>query len=240
METKRLIGFEALIRWNHPELGRIPPIKFIPLAEETGLILPIGTWVLNEACRQNVKWMEKGYGPFKVSVNVSSVQFSEGNFLDLVSQALETSGLNAKHLEIELTESFLVDDVDAVSKILGDIKALGASTAIDDFGTGYSSMSYLHNLPVDCLKIDRSFVINTEGDTFAAERKRNMLSKIVEMSHSLGYLVIAEGFDNKGQYDYLVEIGCDAGQGYYLGVPMSAREIEFYCSMGDACSFDGE
>lgn len=231
LATKRLIGFEALIRWNHPELGRIPPLKFIPLAEETGLIIPIGEWVVHEACAQNARWAKAGYGPFKVSVNVSSVQFADEGFLDILISALNKSGMDSHHLEIELTESLLVKDVKFIANMLSGVKSLGATTAIDDFGTGYSSMSYLHDLPVDCLKIDRSFVINTGDDTFASERKRNLLSKIVEMSHELGLTVIAEGFDNKQQFDYLVKIGCDVGQGFYLGVPMSAPEIEFYCSM---------
>ena len=231
LATKKLIGFEALIRWNHPDLGRIPPIKFIPLAEETGLIIPIGAWVIQEACAQNARWIGAGYGPFKVSVNVSSVQFSDEGFLDVLVNALNKSGLEPQHLEIELTESLLVQDVKKIANMLSGVKSLGATTAIDDFGTGYSSMSYLHDLPIDCLKIDRSFVINTGHDTFASERKRNLLTKIVEMSHELGLTVIAEGFDNKQQYDYLVKIGCDVGQGFYLGVPMSASEIEFYCSL---------
>lgn len=233
LADKRLIGFEALLRWNHPDLGRIAPLKFIPLAEETGLIMPIGEWVLHEACRQNVRWMKSGYGPFKIAVNVSSIQFTQGPFLDILNSAIADSGMDSQYLEIELTESLLINDMKFVANMLEEIKSLGATTAIDDFGTGYSSMSYLHKLPLDCLKIDRAFIINTEEDSHDAQKKRDLFKKIVEISHSLGLKVVAEGFDNKVQYDYLLSIGCDIGQGYFLGVPMPAREIEFYCSLDD-------
>ena len=226
--TGTMIGVEALLRWQHPRLGRIPPMRFIPLAEQCGLIVPIGAWVLREACWQARAWQDSGCRPVRVAANVSALQFQQTDFLDIVSNVLTDTGLDPCYLELELTESLLMaHTADAVDKVAA-IRSMGVCVAIDDFGTGYSSLAYLRRLPVDRLKIDQSFVselgsaatINTEGGRTA------ILTAITSLAKSLGKRVVAEGVETVAQRDYLIDIGCDTLQGYLFGRPMRAKQIE--------------
>ena len=221
--TGRIVGAEALVRWKHPEQGLIPPGTFIPLAERSGLIIQIGAWVLNEACRQAAIWRDQGW-PLQIAVNLSALQFRRGNLLDTVAAALKQSGLSAELLELELTESILLQDIDVAIRTLGSLKAMGIKLSIDDFGTGYSSLSYLKRLAVDKLKIDQSFVRDlAEGADSAA-----IVKAIIQLGHTLQLTVIAEGVENAAQLEFLRNNGCDEAQGYYHSRPIPAAEfIEF-------------
>ncbi|MBI5925310.1 MAG: EAL domain-containing protein [Aquabacterium sp.] len=222
LATGRVFGAEALIRWQHPEWGLVPPGKFIPVAEESGLIVPIGDWVIEEACRQAKAWVDRGYPPLTVAVNLSALQFKRGEVEQVVSQALATSGLPAHQLELELTESVLISDVESVERRLKALKALGVKLAIDDFGTGYSSLSYLKRFSVDKLKIDQSFVRDLERhpDEVAIVRA------IIQMAAGLGLSSIAEGVETLGMMQNLRSLGCDEGQGYWFAKPMPAAAFE--------------
>ncbi len=232
LSSKDVYGVEALLRWNHPELGRIPPARFIPIAEETGLIIPIGSWVLRKACVQNKSWQDAGYSPFRIAVNVSALQVVQPGFVDEVAGVLRDTGLHPRWLELEITESVLMKDMNAVAGLLEEIRKLGVSVAIDDFGNGYSSMSYLQRLPIDCLKIDQSFIREIEQLGELSTRSRTLLRTFVSLAASLGVRLLAEGVENDEQFRFLSEIGCEMGQGFLLGVPMPAKEIEFLCSQG--------
>jgi EAL domain-containing protein (putative c-di-GMP-specific phosphodiesterase class I) len=216
-------GAEALIRWNHPTRGLVSPAQFIPLAEETGLILPLGQWALHAACAQLVAWaQDTRKAHWSLAVNVSSLQFVQPDFVATVAQALQQSGARADLLKLELTESMLVTDVKQVIVRMNAVRALGASFSLDDFGTGYSSLSYLKSLPLAQLKIDQSFVSDLPtNDPNAAVIARS----IVSLGHSLGLKVIAEGVETAGQRDYLAGLGCDAFQGYYFGHPGPAAAL---------------
>ena len=216
----RLIGAEALVRWQHPELGLIPPGKFIPLAERSGLVIPMGDWVLNEACRQAQEWREKGHA-LVMAVNLSALQFKRGNLLETVSHALKRSGLPAEMLELELTESILLQDVDAAIKTLHSLKDMGVKLSIDDFGTGYSSLSYLKRLAVNKLKIDQSFV----RDLAEASDSAAIVRAIIQLGHTLQLTVIAEGVETDAQLAFLRNYGCDEAQGYLYSRPVPATEF---------------
>jgi diguanylate cyclase (GGDEF)-like protein len=237
-KDRRLIGFEALIRWNHPEYGRISPASFIPIAEKTELIVPIGKWVIEEACRQNELWMKSGYGPFQIAVNVSVVQFLKSDFLQIIRQNVKTFNLQPKQLEIEITESVVIEDMKEVSKRLSELRDLGVHTAIDDFGSGYSSMSYIENLPVTALKIDQAFVRKIGSEDASDEKSKILLESITELAAKLNMKSIAEGFETETQYRFLKEIGCDIGQGFYFGVPMSVDDIEMHCQSDLECTLN--
>jgi diguanylate cyclase (GGDEF)-like protein len=215
-----LIGAEALVRWQHPELGLLPPSKFIPLAERSGLVIPMGDWVLNEACRQAQIWREKGH-PLVMAVNLSALQFKRGNLLETVSHALKRSGLPAELLELELTESILLQDVDAAIKTLRSLKDMGVKLSIDDFGTGYSSLSYLKRLAVNKLKIDQSFVRDLAEDADSAA----IVRAIIQLGHTLQLTVIAEGVETDAQLAFLRNNGCDEAQGYLYSRPIMATEF---------------
>jgi diguanylate cyclase (GGDEF)-like protein len=215
----RLRGMESLIRWRHPKNGLLSPASFIPVAEDVGLIVPIGAWVLQEACRQCAAWHKAGFLNVKVSVNVSALQFYYSDFADLVKQALESSGLDPRHLEIELTESVIMRNFEEAARQMERVRALGVSIAIDDFGTGYSSLSYLQNLPVDALKIDRSFLSRIDSQPTAA-----VVRAIAMLGHSLGLSVIAEGVETPEQLKVLADMNIDFAQGYLLGKPMEAQK----------------
>jgi diguanylate cyclase (GGDEF)-like protein len=217
MQTRNVIGFEALVRWNHPTRGLIPPDRFITLAEETGLILPLGQWVLETACTEAASWDL----PLKIAVNVSPVQFQQTDLADLVAATLARSGLPAHRLELEITESVLIRHADQALEILNTIKATGVSLSLDDFGTGYSSLSYLRRYPFSKLKIDRSFVHALGQDKEAAVITR----AIVALAHSLRLQVTAEGIETEDQFDFLASEACNQGQGYLLGKPMAAANI---------------
>ncbi len=220
--SRRIIGAEALARWRHPVDGLIPPGKFIPLAEHSGHIVPLGEWVLNEACQKARHWLDHFSEPLAVAVNLSALQFKRGNVLEMVSAALERSGLPANCLELELTESILLQDMAATMKTLRELKALGVKLSIDDFGTGYSSLSYLKQLDLDKLKIDQSFVRDIQADGDGA----SIVNAIIHLGHILQLEVIAEGVETEAQLEYLRTAGCDAAQGYLFSRPVPAEAFE--------------
>ena len=229
--TRRLIAVEALLRWQNPELGWVSPAEFIPIAEDTNSIVPIGEWILYHACLQNKQWQREGIGPLRMSVNVSTCQFDRTDLLETIDRTLQTTGLNAAYLELEVTESLLVRDIEQAIALLGKLKDRGISIALDDFGTGYSSLSYLQKLPISTLKIDRSFVSNiAENPDDAAISKA-----IVALAQSLGLNITAEGVETKEQLDYLQNQGCHEVQGYYFSKPLSGDRLkEFLLTYGDA------
>jgi len=215
-------GAEALVRWNHPEKGEICPAEFIPLAEETGLILPIGQWVLREACAQRQRWTEAGMVQFPIAVNCSAVQFTRGNLIDDIDEAIASSDLDPRWLEVELTESLLLKDRESGIAALESMKRLGIQVSIDDFGTGYSSLSYLKRLPVDKLKVDKSFVKDLATDKGDAA----IVSAIVTLSRNLGLTVVAEGVETAEQYEILDGFGCHEAQGYLISWPLPVAAFE--------------
>jgi EAL domain-containing protein (putative c-di-GMP-specific phosphodiesterase class I) len=222
LSTRRMIGAEALIRWRHPDLGLVPPCRFIPLAEETGLIAPIGEWVINEACRRNKAWQNRGLPPIRISVNVSARQFRDGTLTDVVAQALAASGLAAAWLELELTESLLMDDREGGARTMRELRALGVSLAIDDFGTGYSSLSAVKTFPISRLKIDRSFVEGLPDNADDAA----VAGAVIALGRQLGLEVIAEGVETEEQAAALAASGCDEAQGYLFSKPVPVEEFE--------------
>lgn len=216
----QIIGAEALLRWQHPELGLVAPAKFIPLAERSGLIIPIGEWVLNEACRQAKIWnASPALPPMVMAVNLSALQFKRGNLIETVINALERSGLPAGQLELELTESILLQDMDVVMKTLRRLKEIGVKLSIDDFGTGYSSLSYLKRLDVDKLKIDQSFV----RDLIEDQDDASIVKAIIQLGHTLQLTTIAEGVETSAQLDILRSNGCDQFQGYLFSRALPAE-----------------
>jgi EAL domain-containing protein (putative c-di-GMP-specific phosphodiesterase class I) len=219
-----VIGVEALIRWQHPELGLVPPARFIAIAEDSGLIVPIGEWVIHEACRQAMAWQQAGLPPLLMAVNLSAVQFRRGNVEQTVTHALQASGLDASLLELELTESILIQNVEQVLAAVKRLKLLGVKLSIDDFGTGYSSLSYLKRFDIDKLKIDRSFIrdLATDPDDAAIVRA------IIQMAHSLNLTVIAEGVETLDMLQRLRDFQCDEAQGYHFARPMPADEFARY------------
>lgn len=221
IKTGEIVGVEALIRWKSKEFGLVPPFKFIPLAEETGLINPIGEWVLEEACRQNKQWQKQGKKPINVSVNLSIRQLQKGNFVQKVIQVLKKTGLEPKYLELEITESMFMADVEKMIEIVTELKALGIQVSIDDFGTGYSSLSYLAKLPIDTLKIDRSFIQNITKN----KEDSTIVSVILAMAHRLKLTVVAEGVEEIEHLEYLKLQGCEKYQGYYFKPPLPVDQI---------------
>lgn len=222
MQTGALIGAEALIRWQHPEMGLIFPPKFIPLAEESGLIEPIGKWVLHTACRQMQAWLDAGLCLKHMAVNVSGVQVQRGTFVKTICEVLKETGLDSRRLELEITESFIMQKTDWAVGILDQIKLLGVRMAIDDFGTGYSSLSYLNRLPVDKLKIDGSFVRDVPHDSNDAA----IVRAIVALGQTLQLKVNAEGIETESQHAFLLSLGCDEGQGFFYSKPLPAERFE--------------
>ncbi len=222
LKSGAVSGVEALLRWNHPEKGCISPVEFIALAEETGLILPLGQWVLDNACKQIQLWIEKGLGPFSIAVNCSSLQFTLGNIIYDVNNALTKSGLNPEYLEIELTENLFLHNIDKGIQTLSRLKELGIKIALDDFGAGFSSLSYLKRLPVDKLKIDRSFV--SELDTDKGDSA--IVSAIISLSQNLGLGVVAEGVERHSQLKILLDFKCDEIQGFMICRPLSPDDFE--------------
>ena len=215
-----IVGVEALVRWQHPERGLVPPSDFIPLAEESGLVVSLGDWVLREACRQIKQWTESGLAPRQTAVNVSAVQLSRGRLVESVKVALAETGIAPEQLELEITESFVMADREQSFKALSELKALGIRLSIDDFGTGYSSLSYLQQLEVDKLKVDISFVRNMTTNIGNA----SIVKAVIALGHSLGLEVIAEGVEDAGLARYLRSLRCDVMQGYLISRPMPAEE----------------
>jgi EAL domain-containing protein (putative c-di-GMP-specific phosphodiesterase class I) len=217
----KMVGLEALLRWQHPEFGLVPPDKFIPIAESRGLIGPIGEWVLRAACSQLRQWGVEGLPIVPVAVNVSAVQFRQWGFAELVSKILDETGLPSNYLELELTESLLFSTGDATITVLSDLNALGIKLSIDDFGTGYSSFSYLRKFPISKLKIDRSFINNICTNTGDA----TITAAIISMAKQLNLRVIAEGVETEAQLAFLRDHDCDEMQGYFFSRPLTADLI---------------
>ena len=218
LASGEVVGVEALARWNSPSLGAISPARFIPLAEETGLIVPLGEWALRTACRQMRRWLDEGLAPDYVAVNVSAVQLSRGDLPSTVRAVLTECALEASHLELEMTESFVMADPEAAARVLRELKALGIRLSIDDFGTGYSSLSYLKRLPVDRLKVDQSFVRDMLTDT----NDEAIVRAVIALGHSLGLNVLAEGVETVEHAERLRKLGCDSAQGWHFGRPEPA------------------
>lgn len=222
LKTKQIVGMEALIRWNSKELGFILPQQFIPLAEETGLIIPIGEWVLKTACAQAVAWQKAGFGKLQMSVNISARQFRTKNLVESIANVLMETGLDAGDLDLELTESLVMNEIESSVKLLHDIRLLGVGLAIDDFGTGYSSLSYLKVLPVSTLKIDKSFI----DDIVLHTDEAPIVASVISLARNLKLKVVAEGVESYEQVTYLASHGCDEIQGYYFSRPVPAESIE--------------
>jgi EAL domain-containing protein (putative c-di-GMP-specific phosphodiesterase class I) len=223
LSTRKIVGLEALIRWAHPERGLVPPLDFIPLAEESGLILPIGDWGLEEACKQIQSWCleDSRHASLRVGVNLSARQFSREGLADHVRALLLQFGLSSRQLGLEMTESSLTPNIRTAMEVLGSLRRLGVSLLLDDFGTGYSSLNHLHSFPFDVLKIDRSFVVRmTEGD-----QPLQIVRTIIELARVLGLDVVAEGIETREQYRLLRQLGCRFGQGYLFARPMSAEAV---------------
>ena len=220
LETGAIVGVEALIRWLHPERGPVPPTDFIPIAEESGLIVPIGRWVLAEACHQAQAWQDIGLAPIRIGINISAVELRASDFVESIGLILAASGLESRFLELELTETSLMQDSTSTSAVLQALKATGLHLALDDFGTGYSSLNHLRRFPIDTLKIDRSFVqgIPTNSDD------ASIVGAVISMGSHLHMRVVAEGVETREQLVFLQHHGCPFGQGYYFSQPVTARE----------------
>lgn len=221
LPDRKIVGAEALIRWIHPQKGMIPPDRFIPIAEESGLIIDINKWVIQTACKQNDEWEKQGLSPIRIAINLSGYQLANQNIIQIIKEALESGNLEPKNLEVEITENILMqDEVDTVN-ILNEMKALKLRIALDDFGTGYSSLSYLTSFPVDVIKIDRSFVMG------CIEQKNNLviIKAIIAMGHSLGMKIVAEGIETEDQLELMSLYGVDVGQGYFFKPPVPQDEF---------------
>ena len=228
VNDQKLLGFEALLRWPHAERGFISPVEFIPIAEETGLIMGLGEWVLEQACSDALKWA----GARKIAVNLSPIQFRDPDLPAKIAAIIERTGLPPERLELEVTEGVLIEDADIALSMLVELKALGVRISMDDFGTGYSSLSYLKRFPFDKIKIDRSFVSQLESDSEDAAIVRAILA----MGHSLGMIATAEGVESAEQLDYLQLEGCDEAQGFLLGKPMAFEYALALCSVPDSAA----
>jgi len=222
LADERIVGVEALLRWEHPHRGIVCPDQFIPLAEETGLIVPIGEWVLRKACAQMKAWRDRGAGPMRVAINISAVQIRQSGFVDLVEKVVRETGMEPELLDLEITESVLMGRNDSVVETFLALRTLGVRICLDDFGTGYSSLSYLQGLPISVLKIDRSFTMNLA----AVKENRKIVETILMLGRSLGAEVIAEGIETHDQLSYLREIGCDCGQGFFFSKPVDEKGLE--------------
>jgi EAL domain-containing protein (putative c-di-GMP-specific phosphodiesterase class I) len=221
LKSKRVVGVEALLRWRHPTRGVIPPDAFIPIAEESGLIVPIGRWVLDRACAQAAAWHESGYA-LDISINVSARQLERPEFVEEVRAALRESGLDASTLTLEITETVLMRKPDATAHLLGELKALGVRIAVDDFGTGYSSLAYLRQFPVDSLKIDRTFItgLTRSGEAHA------LTHTLIRLGKALGLQTLAEGVEQHSQLRQLQDEGCDLAQGFLFARPLAPDAVE--------------
>jgi diguanylate cyclase (GGDEF)-like protein len=228
LRTGLLSGAEALLRWTHPTRGPIHPLQFMPVAEECGLILSIGQWVLGEACRQARAWIDDRMPLPTMAVNISAMEFRDENFLEGVFAVLNETGLNPRSLQLELTESVLMKHVDSTLSILNALKSEGVGLAVDDFGTGYSSLSYLERFPIDTLKIDQSFV----RQITRASEKTNLVTAIIGMGHNLSLQVVAEGVETREELEFLQSYGCDEAQGYYFARPMPPEDFTEMFALG--------
>jgi predicted signal transduction protein with EAL and GGDEF domain len=235
VRTGQIVGAEALLRWKHAERGWISPTTFIPIAEDSGLILPIGEWVVEQACRQAMEWRRAGLPPLPIAVNVSGVQVRRQELCDLVRGALAATGLEPQYLRIEITETAIVAVRDRAIELLGQLRDIGVSLALDDFGTGYSSLSYLKSFPIDLLKIDRSFVAEMLTDHTTA----SIIEAIVSMTRILGLKVLAEGVEDQAQFAFLKQLGCDVVQGYYVSGAIPADDFARLLATFDGSKISG-
>ncbi len=229
LQTGSLMGMEALVRWNHPDRGIVSPANFIPLAEETGLIVPLGDWVLRTSCAQQKKWLETGKYTRKVAVNLSPRQFREKNFPARVAEILANADLPAQYLELEITESSAMEHAGETINMMNELNAMGLSLAIDDFGTGYSSLAYLKRFPIQKLKIDRSFI----SDIAVDQNDAAIANSIISLAHNMSLNVVAEGVENDDQAELLRQRGCDMAQGFYFAKPMSVEQLDKHLSNGE-------
>jgi diguanylate cyclase (GGDEF)-like protein len=228
LNTGEITSVEALIRWQHPDRGLVSPAEFVPIAEDSGLILPIGRWVLREACRQARAWQDAGLPPIPTAVNVSYAEFRKPSFVEGVQTTLKETGLEARYLELELTEGVLMDDAKFTASVLQELKGMGIRLAADDFGTGYSSLSYLREFPIDILKIDRSFINQITADCDGS----TIVDAIISMGKSLKHVVVAEGIETQGQRAYLQAHHCQEGQGYLFSRPLPAAQFAVLLQTG--------
>ncbi|MEO1637542.1 MAG: EAL domain-containing protein, partial [Cyanobacteria bacterium J06631_9] len=222
LRTGRWIGMEALLRWQHPTLGAIPPGKFIVIAEETGLIEPIGKWVLKASCRQYQQWHQAGLPPLRLAVNLSAQQFDRSNLVRSVLEIVQSTGFDPRYLELEVTESTAMSDVSCAIGTLQKLSHVGIQIAMDDFGTGYSSLSVLKHFPLDTIKIDRSFV----QDLVDSPSDAAIASTIIALAKGLNFKVLAEGIETPAQMNVLSEMGCDYAQGYWFSRPLTVAQID--------------
>lgn len=229
LSSGAFVGVEALLRWHSPTLGSVSPARFVPIAEETGCIVELGAWVLRRACSDFVGWRAGGCGLERLSVNLSPIQFRMPGFVDFVREVLDETGFPCDRLELELTESTLIEGTDEILRTLNDLAELGVSLSIDDFGTGFSSLSYLKKLPVRALKLDKSFVTNIDSDV----NDRTLVDGIIRLARSFGLSTIAEGVETKAVSDMLHQMGCDQGQGYYFAKPMDLDSLKDWVSSAD-------
>lgn len=220
VKQDKIVAVEALVRWHHPTKGVILPLTFIPLAEETGLIIPLGEWVLRMACKQNKAWQEAGLPPVRVAVNITNLQIRQLDFVKKVKQILKETKLDPKYLELELSENSIINDIESINTFY-QLKKLGVSLAIDDFGTGYSSLSYLRKMPLNRLKIDRSFVQNIQ----TSRGDQVLIRAIITMAQNLNMEILAEGVETQNQLDFLTSQNCTEIQGYYFSHPLLAEEL---------------
>ncbi len=224
--TGKMTGTEALVRWQHPKLGMVPPLEFIPIAEATGLIVPLGEWVLRAACEQNAAWQRAGFAPLRVGVNLSLRQFQQNNLVETVSRILTEAQLEPQYLELEITESLLINNAEQTIETLLCLKNLGVKLSIDDFGSGYSSLSHLKNLPIDRLKIDRAFVTDVADNA----NDRAIVKTIITLARNLRLKTVAEGVETEAQSALLSKLGCDEMQGYLFSKPLPADALESFLS----------
>ena len=221
-QNNEIFGFEALLRLNSKELGFISPLEFIPIAEECGYITKLSQWVLNESCKQSVKWLNAGYKFKSISINISSVDLQQPDFLENIKDILKNTSINPNIVELEITETVLMQSLDSSINILKKLMDMGIRIALDDFGTGYSSLSYLRKIPISTLKIDKSFIDNITSN----KKEESIINNIIQMAHSMDLKVVAEGVETKEQLSILKERNCDYIQGYYFSKPLPASEIE--------------
>jgi diguanylate cyclase (GGDEF)-like protein len=221
LDNGGITGMEALVRWDHPDLGMISPVQFIPLAEETGLIVPIGRWILNTACAQNKAWLDQGFPPLRVSVNLSARQFNDENLMSDIARTLKESGLPPSLLDLEITESMVMQNPDRAVKILKKLRSMEIAISMDDFGTGYSSLSQLKRFPINTIKIDRSFI----NDAINSEEDAAITEAIIAMGRALRLNVVAEGVETAEQVQFLRKHRCDELQGYYFSKPIPGDEF---------------
>lgn len=240
LETGEIRKFEALLRWNHPTWGHVSPAEFVPIAEQSGLIVNLGTWVLNEACRQAKVWQRLSVKSFQVCVNVSPLQFAQPNFYATVVQALETHELMPDAIQLELTETMVLHGVEHVTSTLGRLQRLGVGLAIDDFGTGYSSLAYLRDLPIDTVKIDRSFIKDLGTPRKGPQFALALVEAITSLATHLDLDVVAEGIETRAQCEILKSLGCRTGQGFYFARPMPPADIDVYLRPRDTGSDSGQ